>query len=132
MRAVLVCCLTTLITACGGFDGLTVCNGNARGVNVVVTDDEGTPLEGLSFRTVHLKTDTRIVPDSQQLAVMNWGHRGVYPVIHRSHRHLLSERGDALRFVASDEHWVATGDFVVADGGCDIIKRSGPDTIVAF
>ena len=134
MHVVLACCLIPLITACGGFDGLTdleVCNATTRkSVQVVVTDDRGTPLEGLSFRTVHVKTGSRVVFDS--VNAINWGYGGFYPVITNLSKHLLSERGDVLRFVAWDENWVATATFVAADGGCHVVKRSGPDTVVAF
>ena len=129
MRLLIPAVAVFSLIACGDLSDPKVCTANFVIVQVVVTDSQGTLLDGLSHRTVHFKTGSRVVLDSIHAS----GHfPGSYVVITDNERHLVSEEGDELGFVAWDEDWVATATFVVGFDGCHIVKRAGPDTVIAF
>ena len=134
MRRLMPAVAVLSIIACGGFDGLTdpeACNSYLKTIEVLVTDAQGVPLEGLSSRTVLLRTRSPVVFDPRSVAPFG----GMYPVISDLEQDILRSEGDSLGFVAWDENWAAAATFFVVpdqEGNCHLVKREGPHTLVAF
>ena len=115
------------VLACGGTTELEVCNQNLLTVDVFVMDTNGTGLENLSFRTVLTRTNKIVGFPGASIPFGGW-----YPVVSDIDREVLRSGGDSLAFAAWDSTRAATAWFVVGSDRCHIVKKVGPDTIVAL
>jgi hypothetical protein len=129
MRAVLTCLLAVWIVACSDPQG-RFCLDIERAVTVTVIDAQGWPLDSLQTRTVVQPTQA-VVPTMDPNAAPIY-ESGRYQVVSDAHKEMLDPGPNVLEFAAWSDSLLGTATFVVEGNGCHVVKRDGPDTVVAF
>jgi hypothetical protein len=112
------------VTACAAD---CFCDLSLAAIRVLITDEDGTPVEGLEFSVNVERTGEQVVFPAEV------PHEGWYPVITDVEQKYIDPSGEQLRFAATDGQRTVTAQYVVDMPGrcnCHVNKVSGPDTLV--
>ena len=115
------------LSACTSLDDgePRACTEEFRTYAVEVVDAAGRPLEGLESTARVERTGERLMHDA---GFPGGSH---YPVATDAHRRAIREEGDTVLFTAEGQGVRAEGTFAFYDDGCHLVKRAGPEQIVA-
>jgi hypothetical protein len=124
--------LALLVAGCAllGADGdeaPRACTEEFRMYSVQVVDEQGRPVEGLASTARVARTGEALGEGQEPFPP----GEGRYPVATDADRARLRPEGDLVRFTAEGAGLRAEAVFAFYDDGCHVVKRSGPEQVVA-